>query len=221
MNDTLPLVVANFKANQTWDDLEVWLEKVNPLASTFTGTIIVCPSSPFISEASQKIKNLNSKLKLGGQDISRFEQGAFTGEYAASQVADQISYAIVGHSERRNNFGESDEILAAKVNNAQKAGINPIFCVGDSKTSIPENVKIVAYEPTFAIGTGNPDTPQNAHEIAKQIKDRKECAVIYGGSVTAQNAKGYLEKGVIDGLLIGSFSLDPLNFLNLLNSVSY
>lgn len=220
MNDNLPLVVANFKANQTWDDLEIWLETVGPPAATFTGTIIVCPSMPFLSQASRKIKSAKWQIKLGSQDISRFEQGAFTGEFAASQIADQVSYAIIGHSERRHNFGEDDEILAAKVGNALKVGIMPIFCVEDSQTSIPQNVKIVAYEPAFAIGTGNPDTPENAQAISQELKAKGDLIVLYGGSVNKENCKNFLAKGLIDGLLIGSASLDPDIFISILKSAS-
>lgn len=234
MNDTLPFVVANFKANQTWDDLDIWLETVGPSTPTFTGTIIVCPSAPFISEASRKIKSANWQIQLGIQDISRFEQGAFTGEVAASQIADQVSYAIIGHSERRHNFGEDDEILAAKVDNALKVGIIPIFCIEDSESSIPENVKIVAYEPAFAIGTGNPDTPKNAQAISQKLKARPpstkaegfvgqakgDFIVLYGGSVNEKNAKDFLNDRNLDGLLIGSASLDPDIFLDILKSAT-
>lgn len=220
MNDTLPFVVANFKANQTWDDLDIWLETVGPSTPTSTGTIIVCPSAPFISEASQKIKSANWQIQLGSQDISRFEQGPFTGEFAASQIAYQVSYAIIGHSERRHNFGEDDEILAAKVDNALKVGIIPIFCIEDSESSIPENVKIVAYEPAFAIGTGNPDTPENAQAISQKLKAKGDFIVLYGGSVNEKNAKDFLNDRNLDGLLIGSSSLDPDIFLDILKSAT-
>lgn len=220
MNETLPLVVANFKANQTWDDLEIWLETVGPPAATFTGTIIVCPSMPFLSQASPKIKSAKWQIQLGSQDISRFEQGAFTGEVAASQIADQVSYAIIGHSERRCNFGENFEILTSKVENALKAGITPIFCVEDSESPIPENVKIVAYEPAFAIGTGNPDTPQNAQSVSRKLKAKGDFIVLYGGSVNKENSKSFLASGIIDGLLIGSASLNPDIFLDILKSAS-
>lgn len=213
-----PLLVANFKANQTWSDLESWIDKVSPAAETFSGTVIISPSPPFIAAASLKLKSLNSKIQIASQDISRFQGGAYTGEFSAAQIAGLVKYAIIGHSERRHNFAESDEILSQKVENARKAKITPIYCVENSQTSIPSGAEIVAYEPTFAIGTGTPDTPQNAKEIALEIKSKGNYLVLYGGSVTIANCRDYLIKDILDGLLIGASSLDPNNFIAILNS---
>lgn len=215
----LPLVVANFKANKTWDEVSAWLEKVGPQAKDFSGTIIVCPSMAYVSEVSQKIKDLSFKIKVASQDISKFEQGAYTGEVAASQLKDQVSYSIIGHSERRANFGEDDKILALKVQRAKEAGIEPIFCVQDENTTIHEGVEIVAYEPVFAIGTGNPDSPQNVQKIVQTLKSKRSIAVLYGGSVTADNAKSFLKEGETDGVLIGQRSTDPHFFLGILKSI--
>ncbi len=218
MNESFPLVVANFKANKTWDELALWLDVVGSKASEFPGTIIVCPTAAFLASSYQKLKTQNSKLILGTQDISRFEQGAYTGELAASQIADLVKYSIIGHSERRQNFAETDEVLAQKVKNAQAANIVPIFCVQDENTSIPDQVTYVAYEPIFAIGTGNPDTPQNAQMISAKLRARGDYIVIYGGSVNAQNAPAFLKKGVIDGLLIATSSLDPQTFIQVVQN---
>src|SRR3989344_1160961 len=162
MSDSLPLIVANFKSNKTWDELAAWLEEIGPKTNSFPGTIVVCPSMAFISEAAQKVKDAGWKLKIGSQNISAYEVGAYTGEVAASQINDQVAYTIIGDSERRQYFGETDAILAEKVNLALKSQITPILCIQDENTPIPAEAKIVAYEPMFAIGTGNPDTPQNA-----------------------------------------------------------
>src|SRR3989304_5375025 len=146
MSDPLPLVVANHKANKTWDELSSWLDQVSEGTKDFPGTVIVCPLVAYLGEASQKVKELNSKLKIGSQDISKFEEGAYTGEIAASQIADQVAYAIIGHSERRQHFGETDEVVALKAQIALKARITPIFCIQDENTPIPQGVKIIAYE---------------------------------------------------------------------------
>lgn len=220
MNEKIPLVVANFKANQKWSDLSSWIEKVSPQLKAFPGTVIICPSPPFIAAASLELQELKSPLNLGNQDLSRFQGGAYTGETSAIQIDDLVKYAIIGHSERRRNFGEDDEILKTKVENAQKAKVSPIFCIENSQTPIPQDVSIVAYEPTFAIGTGTPETPQNAKGIAREIKGKGDYLVLYGGSVTVANCRDYIEKDVIDGLLIGASSLDPDNFLAILNSLS-
>ena len=218
MNDTLPLVIANLKANKTWDEIVLWLEQVGKSAANFAGTFIICPSHPFLAATYQKIKNDNLKVKLASQDISKFEQGPYTGETAASQIASICSYAIIGHSERRQNFAEDEPALAKKVENAKAAKIEPIYCVQAQETPIPNGVSIVAYEPVFAIGTGNPDTPQNAKSTAKNIKGRGNYLVLYGGSVSGQKVQSFLEKGTIDGVLVGSVSLDPAEFIDILES---
>jgi len=221
MSEPIPLIIANLKANKTWDEVSAWLDKVIPVVETFDGTVVVCPSSPFLVSTLQKLQSLNSKFKLGCQDISKFEQGAYTGEVAASQLVGICQYVIVGHSERRQYFGE-DTIAFQKAINAKKSNIEPIYCVQSEQDQIPDNIRIVAYEPTFAIGTGNPDTPQNAQSIAERLKTKGEYTVIYGGSVSADNVKSYLLKEVLDGVLIGATnSLDPQKFIEILNSAKY
>lgn len=219
MNDPFPLAVANLKANKTWEQMSKWLDVVGPSAGNFALTVVVCPSSPFLAAAAVKIRSQGFRLKVGSQDVSRFEQGPYTGEVAASQIADLCQYALIGHSERRQTFAETDEVLSQKIQNAQKAGIVPIFCVQGADTPVPEGVKIVAYEPIFAIGTGTADTPQNVRKVAAAIKTKGVFAVLYGGSVSAQNVNSFLKKGLIDGVLVGATnSLDPQNFVNIIKA---
>lgn len=220
MND-LPLVIANLKANKTWDDLSSWMNEIGPKADNFVGTVVMCPSYPFLAAAAVKIKSAGWKIKLGSQDLSKFEQGAYTGEVAAGQIADLVDYAIIGHSERRQNFGEDDYNLARKVQNAKGAGIEPIFCVGGAETIIVEGVEIVAYEPIFAIGTGKTDTPENAWNVSGEVKRKGRFTVIYGGSVSGENVGAFIKKDVLDGVLVGTNSLDPQNFIKILNSANY
>lgn len=222
MNDSKPLVVANLKANKTWDEVSIWIDEVGQAAASFSGTVIFCPASPFLSASYLKIRQLDLKLQIGSQDISKFEQGAYTGESAASQIADICQYSIIGHSERRQNFGETDEVLAAKVKNAKSVNIEPIFCVQSAENNIPADVEIVAYEPTFAIGTGNPDTPENALVVAQKIKEKGPFTVLYGGSVSERNVKSFLKRDVIDGVLVGATnSLDPAKFVAIINLANY
>lgn len=218
MNGKLPLIIANLKANKTWDEIVVWLDNVGKTAPTFSGTVVISPSHPFLSSTYQKIKSDNLKIEIASQDISRFEQGPYTGEFAASQIATICKYCIIGHSERRQNAKEDDGMLAKKVENAKAAKIEPVFCIQGQETPIPDGVSHVAYEPVFAIGTGNPDTPENAKSTAKKLKQRGDYLVIYGGSVTGKNVKFFLEKGTIDGVLVGSSSLDPAEFIEIIES---
>lgn len=220
MSDKLPLVAANLKANKTWQDLVAWLDQVGPRTASFVGTVVVCPPIPFLAAVAVKITGANLSLKLGSQDVSQFEQGPYTGEFAASQIASLCQYAIIGHSERRQNFAEDDQMLEQKFQKATAAGINSIYCVTEPDVIIPDGVKIVAYEPTFAIGTGNPDTPENAQEVASLLKAKGNFMVIYGGSVTGENVASFLKKDLIDGVLVGSSCLDPGSFIDIVESAA-
>jgi len=219
MNNPLPLVVANLKANETWDEVSSWIDDVANTAQNFAGTIILCPSHPFLTSSFEKISQNGINLKLGCQDISQFEQGAYTGEVAASQIADIAKFAIIGHSERRQNFKEDDEILAQKVENVKNSKIEPIFCIQNENTFVPKSVSIVAHEPPFAIGTGNPDTVENVQNIAQKLKTKGDYTILYGGSVSTENVKKFV-KDNISGVLIGATnSLDPQKFLGIITSL--
>ena len=220
MNNPIPLIVANLKANKTWDQMSLWLDQIgnSSLVRSFSGTIIVAPSTPFLVSASEQIKSKNLPLKLSSQDVSKYEQGAYTGEFTASQIADICQYAIIGHSERRQNFGEDDKVLAQKVSLAKKTTVEPIYCVQEAFDLIPQGVKIVAYEPIFAIGTGNPDSPQNVEKVATQINQAGDFTVIYGGSVSGENVKSFLSKNIIEGVLVGATnSVDPQKFIQIIS----
>ena len=217
MSDSSPLIIANLKAHKTWEQMQEWIDKVGENAINFPGTIIVSPSTAFIAAAGNQIKSKNYNLKLAIQDVSRFKEGAYTGEVAASQVKDICHYAIIGHSERRQNFKDEERSLNQKVENTKAAQIEPIFCVQGKNTEIPSGIKIVAYEPVFAIGTGNPDTPDNAQEVAKSINSKDTYTMIYGGSVTGENVENFLEKD-FDGVLVGTDSIDSQDFIAIIKA---
>lgn len=215
MSDSPPLIIANLKANKTWDETAVWLDQVGKNLASYGGTAIVCPTMSFLVSASLQVNSAKYRLKLGAQDISSFEQGPHTGEVAASQLAGLCEYVIIGHSERRGNFAETDGVVGRKFENATAAGLTAIFCVQGPDSFIPEGTQVVAYEPLFAVGSGHPDTPQDIFAVAKILKQKGRFTVIYGGSVTAQNAAAFLKKDLVEGLLIGGASLDPWDFLDI------
>ncbi len=220
MNDPFPLVIANHKANKTWDEVKDWLDQVGPEAKNFKGTVVFCPSIPFLAASYDLIKSKKYNLKVGAQDISFFDQGPYTGEVAASQLTGLAAYVLIGHSERRQNFNEDAARLQNKLVNAQKADISAILCLQSESTPILNDVAIVAYEPTFAIGSGNPDTLTNIELVAKRIKEKGPYRVLYGGSVSKDNAGGIMLLGVIDGVLVGaSHSLDPQKFIGILKAI--
>ncbi|HVT01444.1 MAG TPA: triose-phosphate isomerase family protein [Patescibacteria group bacterium] len=217
------LLVANWKAHKTEDEARLWLEEFNrkifeAKLDLTNKQILICPPYTLVQLLNAYVLANAMSIKIGTQDVSRFGQGAYTGEIPAEIIKKMASYSIVGHSERRQNFGETDEILKTKVMSADSMGINVVFCVQSDSTPVPETVKIVAYEPITAIGTGNPDTPENATRVARSIreKNRNVEKVLYGGSVTAENIKNYTDIPDISGVLVGGASLDASSFFSLI-----
>ncbi len=210
-------IIANWKSNKLLAEALEWVEQVGPKVEKDSEVaVIVCPPSLYLSEISTATQVSGGIIKVGSQNISPFSFGSYTGEETAEMVKQFGEYSIIGHSERRKNFGETDEVLAEKVKLALAAELTPVFCVQDEHTPIPEGVTIAAYEPVFAIGTGVADTPQNANEVCGKIREsHPNVAVLYGGSVTSENAKAFLEQQSISGLLIGKASLDTEEFVKI------
>jgi len=126
---------------------------------------------------------------------------------------------IIGHSERRKNFGETDDILAKKVQQAKSAGLKIIYCVPDGNTDVPQGVDVVAYEPVWAIGTGESDTPEHANTVVADIKATSQVhTVLYGGSVTPDNVASFVAQPDIDGALPGGASLNAGTFAALIGN---
>ena len=186
------------------------------------------------------------KLKYGAQDVSAFDSGAYTGEISGAFLAKLgVSYVVVGHSERREFHAETDAVVNAKAKAAYRHGLTPIVCIGEklevrkagtqveytlaqldgSIAGIPAAQAasiVIAYEPVWAIGTGEVATPEDAQEVCAAIRARlgelysAELAagvrVLYGGSVKASNVAGIMVKEDVDGALVGGASLDPTEF---------
>ena len=217
-------IAGNWKSNKTVAEANEWLSQfkthILPLRDQMKNlTIVLC--APFTVLASLKwgIATETLPVTLGAQDVSPFEDGAYTGEVSARMIRDLADWVIIGHSERRHYFGDTEEILEKKVAQAKTAGLHIIYCVPDDKTTIPKDVDVVAYEPIWAIGTGKTDTPQNANEVISHIKANSQIhTVIYGGSVTAENVASFMQEPAIDGVLPGGASLDPEKFARLISA---
>ena len=206
-------------------------------------TVILCPPAPYLSAVQQEIKN--SAIKLGAQNVSEHESGAFTGEVAASMLTDLgAQYVIIGHSERRLLYGEQNSQIAKKISTAQQAGLNVILCLGETllqrqdnqvETTITAQLDavfntlgasafdniIIAYEPIWAIGTGQTASPAQAQAVHQLIRQwlkkidtivAAKTSIIYGGSVNTANASQLFSQDDIDGGLIGGASLDATTF---------
>lgn len=232
-----PIIIANWKMNLTLDEAYSKATKLN--SKSYSSQLLLAPPAPYLAYFAQNLNNTN----ICAQDVSAFNDfGAHTGEYSAKMLKScNINYAILGHSERRNLFGESNQLIQKKAFNCVEAQITPIICVGETllarnnnsykefiaaqiNESIPENAHsiIIAYEPFWAIGTGLVPTLQEISEIFDFIKTSKTISalaknaqLVYGGSVSSKNYKEILALPGNNGVILGSASLndDELNII--------
>lgn len=219
-------IIANWKSNKTIQEALEWVEQVGPQIPKAEGLkIVVCPTFSALSEVKKAIIVGNFPLLVGVQDLSPFGIGAYTGEEPARFLNQLISLAILGHSERRQQFGETDEMVAKKTAQALQNNITPLVCVQNEETPVPEGCRLIAYEPVWAISTGltntpgigRPDTPEDAGKIAGIFKGKygQQLEVIYGGSVNPDNVGGFLTRENISGVLVGQASLDACEFIKI------
>jgi triosephosphate isomerase len=207
-----------------------------------TPEVVLVPSAPLLDAVAAVLAG--SAVALGGQDLHPEPQGAFTGEVSAAQLADVgCRFVLCGHSERRRDHGEDDARVAAKAAAALAGGLAPIVCVGERRDErragttfevlarqvdpLPVDPRLIlAYEPVWAIGTGDTATPEIAQEAHAFLRSRwaaraGEAAaaalrILYGGSVSPENAALLARAGDVDGFLVGGASLDPTRFLAIL-----
>lgn len=235
--------------NKTTKDTREYINKFLPLVEGVKDREIVL-FPPFTSLCVAKELLENTNVKLGAQNCHYEDKGAFTGEVSLDMLVDlDVSYVIVGHSERRWIFGESDELINRKVVACLKKGVRPILCVGERLEEREANLTFkvvetqirlalsgveeyvdqidIAYEPVWAIGSGNPATPEDAQVVHRFIKDlihsiapksEGKFRVLYGGSVNPENASEFMKMPDIDGLLVGTASLNPDSFAKIVKS---
>ncbi|MDD4616237.1 MAG: triose-phosphate isomerase [Alphaproteobacteria bacterium] len=199
--------------------------------------IVLCPPATLTWAIGEAL--LGTPVMLGGQDCHTANHGAYTGDLSPAMFVDLgCRYMILGHSERRYGHGETSELIAKKVEAAQLAGLTTIVCVGETaeelkagstseiiekqlRESLPKKVKtanlVVAYEPVWAIGTGQAPEPEDVVTVHKQIREvlgeiGETVRVLYGGSVTPANAEKILAEEEVDGVLVGSASLNADGF---------
>lgn len=211
-------IIANWKANKTLSEVKTWLNVFSKKDLSFIKSelqIIICPPYPFLSLVKEKLQDC-SYVKIGSQDISFFEKGAYTGEVSVENLSDLVDYALIGHSERRYYFEETARILFQKFNLALDNNIKPIFCIRSAADIIPERSIFVAYEPVYAIGTGRNESLDQILKVKKNLSFSKDVKFIYGGSVNENNSSYYLKNQEIDGLLVGGASLSPEKFYKII-----
>ena len=206
----------------------------------------------FATEFVQELKTLNSSheviifppatllgfvdFKKGAQDCCYREYGPFTGQISAEMVKDTgAEYTLLGHSERREHYQETSEMICSKAKSAHKSGLKTIICVGekdgeDFETVVSDQIKkslpftsnsvntVIAYEPVWAIGTGKTPTIAEIEQRQKFIKDKTKLPVIYGGSVKPDNATEIANAANVDGLLVGGASLVAKDFIKIIEA---
>jgi len=239
-----PIFAANWKMQKTRAEAAEFVEKLLPLIDgTDAVDVAIAPPFTALDRVAKALRG--SRVALAAQNVNPEEQGAFTGEVAPGMLADLgCAYAIVGHSERRALYGESDGLVASKARALLERDIRPIVCVGEnlsereagntldvvgrqlagSLAEVPHERAaevVVAYEPVWAIGTGETATPETAQEVhgfvRRQLVDRfgpggEQMRIQYGGSVKPDNVDALMAQPDIDGALVGGASLQPDTF---------
>ena len=246
-NRKKPVLIANWKMNVPPIEWLPYIIKLKEAMPKKEATIVVCPPTVYLSEMSHN--TINTDIRLGAQNVSQYHDGSFTGEVSVNMLSNIVEFVIVGHSERRTIFGESNEVIAKKLKLVGEAGLNPILCVGEPLEAKTKNVQttylrnqlyesldnftfwenlIVAYEPIWAIGTGNSADIDDINTAVDVINDvmielnpTAKPFIVYGGSVSPKNIATYKEITILKGALIGGASLDVKQFLKMIDIYCY
>lgn len=211
--------VANWKENKTYEEgITFFCEFLKLLTDVpfADREVVFCPSYLFLVPFKKELSLYkgNIPVRLGSQDVSQFEQGSHTGEVSARLLRDFVDFAIIGHSERRKYFSETDEKINAKVHYCQAVGIAPIVCVSREEEVAALTVDtskryLLAFEPPDAIGSGHPESVKVVEDFRDSLGSAlaNGAGFLYGGSVDEHDVKSFLGVSAIDGVLIGTASL--------------
>ena len=244
MSERRRLVGGNWKMHHLTADAETYCRRFVDGYRDLETEVVLFPSPTLLPTVATGLAA--SPVGVGGQDVHPEEKGAFTGDVAAAQLVDAgCGWALCGHSERRRDHGESDELVGRKAAAAVGAGLVPMICIGETEEERHSGATFevldrqlagalaarpaafaLAYEPVWAIGTGQTATPEIAQEAHAHIRETladlagDEAAsakrILYGGSVNPDNAADLISRPDIDGFLVGGASLDPERFLTII-----
>jgi triosephosphate isomerase (TIM) len=238
-----PVMAGNWKMYKTPSETRTFFEQFVPAVKGVSDRdIVICP--PFVNLPAAVDATRNSNVAIGGQNVFwEVKEGAYTGEICGRMLKDVgAQWVIIGHSERRQHFHETDETVYKRTVAALEVGLKPIVCIGESLKDREEGQTnwvlerqfnhgiaklsaeqfgqiVIAYEPVWAIGTGRTATPQMANDAHRFIREQAtlkygngDVRILYGGSVKPDNIKGLMTEEEIDGALVGGASLDPHSF---------
>ena len=240
------MIVANWKMNGSKEDVASWIKFVNKeVKFDDEKPCVFCPPSCYLDFSRLLIKETSSPIFLGSQNINHKKGSALTGGIDSKMLSEFLTqYVLIGHSEQRETFNETNEILHSKLSAALKEDISPIFCIGEplevkqkedtekflsnqleALDGVDLNGVIIAYEPIWAIGSGENATRdyiEKIHAFVKKycssnLNNDAKISVLYGGSVNLSNCKEIMSSLEVDGLLIGGASLDPDIFSKIYN----
>ncbi|NJN76827.1 MAG: triose-phosphate isomerase [Synechococcaceae cyanobacterium RL_1_2] len=235
------IIAGNWKMNKTQAEGLEFLKNLTLDQEEIEGKVevVLCPTFTTLSSLSRHLHG--SLIKLGAQNIHWEESGAYTGEISGPMLTEVgVSYVIIGHSERRQFFGETDETVNLRLKAAQKYGLTPILCVGETKAQrdagetekvifaqleadlvgVDQNNLVIAYEPIWAIGTGDTCASEEANRVIGLIRKKltnPNVTIQYGGSVKPDNVDDIMAQPEIDGALVGGASLAPEDFARLVH----
>ena len=233
------VIAGNWKMNMLPNEAIEFIDKLTPLVKDTENEVILCV--PYTDLFYALLTAQNTNIKIGAQNMHFEESGAYTGEVSGKMLKSiGVEYVIIGHSERRQYFNETDETVNKKIKAAFANDLKPIVCVGETLEQREANQTqeiitkeeqvqntIIAYEPIWAIGTGKTATSEQANDAIKSIRDKicqiygqnvaNRVIIQYGGSVKSSNAKELFEMSDIDGGLVGGASLKSDEFAKIVN----
>lgn len=226
-------LIGNWKSHQNNTETILWLEEFKKKVHQIPNEIKVILALPFtdISGFNHRISEINLPIFTAAQNVSHLSPGKHTGEVTASMLSELVTHCIIGHSERRREFSETCELVSQKAKALLENSITPIICLDTPylteqiKSLFHYNIDVAScfyvYEPISAIGTGVSESPENANQVAHQISFLVDnnAPILYGGSVNADNVSGFLNQNKIDGVLVGTDSLDPVSFAQILANI--
>lgn len=239
------IVLGNWKMNTSLREAVELSESLAAEQMPESVEVGVAPPFPWLAAVGATLGS--SSIRIGAQTSARQTNGAFTGEVSVAMLAELCEFVLIGHSERRALFGETDEVVNDKLLRVVEVGLRPVLCVGETaeqrasgeanatvtsqlnaalqdRTPAELDALVVAYEPVWAIGTGNTATPEDAAEMCSLIRNQlqqvigRQVAVLYGGSVNAGNAADLIATGQIDGFLVGGASLKSPDFMTIIRA---